>query len=313
MAIVSTPFADFCNITVPRDDFSAVLAGVDGVALQAGAVHGEVESSLRIGRYGTMKRAQRYGVGFFGFSGDALAQLREQGLLGAMLAEFSVAPHRVTTLHATLDVAEPAQAHLHRLFRRAQRVGIGLTAKSVRLSGIRRFLSASIIGSGQTGTLYIGKRHRDVSASVYDKRQQLLQRAIDEHGRSEQVISLNDPGPLTRFEVQLARKVGCTLSDVYDPAAVFWHFAGDALLPRPAGVPKWQPFAEGFSVERKEPDVHRQLELLLENSRDLQRMVELSEKLTRNREIAHKFLLGKLRRRIERGSSSVILASPKPA
>jgi hypothetical protein len=276
MTILTVPFADYCNVTFPGPEFDEAGPRILEVVYACGAT-AECPGRIWLGK-GVVKHGRKFGVGWVSASGAALAGLRAAGLFREYLGAIAMAPHRVTTLHATIDVAEDGARAVHRIYRRALRGVVRFTRKAVPASQVSRVSRAAHVDGRQTGTVYIGSRKRDVSGKVYDKRNQLLDVVVGEHGADASVIALNDPGPLTRYEMQFGRHVGCTLRDVEDPGPLFWHHAGGALLPRPAGVLPWVAGAEGFVMpDRLEVDHVRQLELLLENSPDIHRMVSLAD------------------------------------
>ena len=293
MQILSDPFADYFNVTFPSADFAEAEPRILEVVYAAGASC-DFPGKLRVGKTGSVKHGTKFGVGWFGASGDALSVLRGAGLFREYLGAVAMSPHRVTTLHATLDVAEDGPRAVHRIYRRALRGAVRLTRKAIPVAQVSRVQRSGHIDGRQTGTVYLGNRKRDVSGKVYDKRNQLLDVVASEHGAIADAIALNDPGPLTRYELQFGRHVGVTLRDVEDPSALFWHHAG-SLLPRPSNLEAWVPYSEGFTMpDRSEVNYVRQLELLLENSVDIHRACRLADKISEREGRA--WLASKIRR-----------------
>lgn len=277
MEIVSGPFADFCTITFPAESFAEASAAVLGVLTSAGGFS-EREGLIRVGD-GTVTHKLRYRVGVVSASGGALSALRSAGLFQDFLWSVGSVPHRVSTLHAALDVAADGARSISRVHRRALRGVVRFTRKAVPVSQVRRLLGRCRVTGQETGTVYLGDRKRDVWAKVYDKRAEVVDKAVRLHGESPEVVALNDPGPLTRYELALGRHVGCSLADVEDPAAVFWHFAGGVLLDAPPGVAAWTAHGGGFELGRpRERCPWEQLELLLSRSADVRRLVELADR-----------------------------------
>lgn len=281
MAILARPFADFFNASFPSDSFDAFCVELHDVLGAVGAhesfpglfriIHGNDEGTVKLYRRGT--------VGCASFSGLALAALRAAGVFADMLNVVGSSPHRVTTLHATLDVAEHAPLVISRLYRRARKGTFTLSQKAIPPRNVQRVWGPGWPKGVDTGTLYLGKRTSDVWAKVYDKRSQMAALLQKDYGYNSELISWNDPGPLTRYEIALGRHVGCTLRDVADPTAVFWHFARQDLLPCPDGVPAWSPMAEGFELPaRSEVLPAQQLKLLLESSGDVSRLLQLASR-----------------------------------
>lgn len=287
LSVAPGPFADFLNVTVPEERYASVLSEAREL-LRACGMRDEQEWGGYLGERGTFKHGIKWRIGTFGLSGDAIRELRTCPAFnawGEFLTIFGEGQHRVTRLDVALDVVDDGAAVVERMYARARRGGVSLTRKAVPRSQVKRLTSPPLYdGDRDTGTVYLGSRKRDVHARVYDKRQELLQRCSDAHGgMTADLLALNDPGPLTRYELVLGRHVGVSTRDAYEPAAVFWHFAAESLLVPPASseVPAaWRPHGLGFTVPRSaEPDYARQLSLLVETSHDIRRAVVLADRL----------------------------------
>lgn len=291
MGIVAAVFCDFLGVTYPRDEFheirDVVLGSLPGSAYQ------ETEGIVRLGPVdpGVLRLGVKHGVGSITASGGFLRTLRattvhapsQPGQVRCCFSEFlaalSQAPHRVTKLHATLDLVADGRDVVLALYDRAKAGGVTLTRKAVPSSQVSMVRRPALYGPGDTGTAYIGKRTRDVWVKVYDKRNEMLDRREVLEVDEPALDGFYDPGPLTRYELALGRHVGCTLRDASDPAAVFWHHMGD-LLAVPQGVAPWVPMAEGYTLPPpfgREPI--EQLRLLLDSSPDVARAVALADKL----------------------------------
>lgn len=283
-SIAPLPFCDYINATVPADRYETCRT--DLLELVSAAGGRDAREGLVFLGDGSFKYGVRYQVGFFSLSGRAIAALRSAPypFWGEYLSVLGEGSHRVTRLDVALDDTEDAPPIVDRFYRRARGGQFQLTRKRIPASEVRREMAIAVVDGRDTGTVYLGARTRDVFARVYDKRDELLCFAIRQHGvASPELIALNDPGPLVRYEITLGRKVGASLRDAYEPEAVFWHFAGDALAPlhrrRPECGP-WIPREGGFSVPRSgAPDFSRQLRLLLETSHDVRRAVTLADRL----------------------------------
>lgn len=287
-SIAPLPFCDYLNVTVPAERYEACTADLLEIVRAVGGRDAQ-DGLVRLGDGGTFVHRVKYGVGFYGLSGAAIAVLRDSpvsfNFWGEYLTVLGEGLHNVTRLDAALDVAADAAVVVGQLYRRARGGKFALTRKAIPPGEIRRVFAPAIAGGYDTGTVYLGARTRDVYAKVYDKRQELLQRAIDAHKGAAlaDIVALNDPGPLTRYELTLGRKVNVGLRDAYEPEAVFWHFAGESLAPlqrRRSGVPEWRAHGTGFAVPRSGgTDNARQLQLLLETSHDVRRAVTLADRL----------------------------------
>lgn len=158
-------------------------------------------------------------------SGRVLSYCRDVGAMNRFLQLISNQPHKITRLDAALDLPVDAPGIIKKLrYKYPKYAPVYLSQKPVYTTC---FLGARSSDGLMTGTFYVGdRRTASVTARVYDKQLEALQK------RSEILP------PTTRYEVTC--KTGeCTLRDVHSPAAMFWHYASPALLPRPAGVPEW--------------------------------------------------------------------------
>jgi hypothetical protein len=305
MLSVPEPFADYCNLSVPRDVFPEALAAVQDVSYRAGG-YAAAEGLMWLGDGGSIKHGLRHSVGVVSASGRALAELRKVGAFHEWLHCFAALPHRVTMLHATVDRQVDAPAEIERLRRHVLRGAVAFSRKALKWSDCSRLLSPGLADGRETGTVYLGRRTNDVWAKVYDKRNEILCR----HAKGsvlEAELQIAQ-GPLTRYELCVGRKVGVTLRDVASPAGVFWHYCGDILLPRPEGAPKWVPGAEGFTVPpKRDLTPWQQLDLLLERSHDCKRLRKLALAMgPHGVDVA----LGRLRKYLEGGDEIGLEPSP---
>lgn len=102
---------------------------------------------------------------------------------------------------------------------------------------------------------------------VYDKQAERLFHGVER-------------GPGVRYEVTVKNGLP-SLRDVFEPAPLFWHHA-QGVLPRPLGIPEWEPGSLGMSLDPVPVPVRDTLELLrakLTWSPDIRRMVELADQL----------------------------------
>jgi hypothetical protein len=289
MASIAVPFADFVNVSLPREALQPCLDGVLDWVTQAGGVS-DREGLCRLGEGGTVKYGSMHRVGYLSFSGAALAALRGARLFGEVLHAIGMHPHRVTLLHATLDLATDAVPVVRRVYKHFKSGMYALTRKRIGASAVTRVVGPAFPDWRETGTVYLGRRGAGVWAKVYDKRAHVLAEArkasratATEEFPADFLAELADPGPLTRFELSLGRHVGCTLRDVDDPAGVFWHHVGDLakFLPdRPSTLAAWSPGADGYHLDAPvERLPWQQMQLLLERSPDVRKLARLIHEL----------------------------------
>lgn len=260
-------FADRVQVTFDRADWRSVRSGLLEVVESVGAATEfdtpSQESALWTTSEGGTLNVKRYGpVVAVGASGRFLATLRAAGMFMDYLARLGSVPHKVTHLDATMDVLQDPPPVLESLFKRATSVpGIALSRKAVPVGHVTRLQSVRPDGRA-SGTVYVGGRHADVRLCAYDK-------SLERESKGQ------DMGPPTvRWELRL-KGGNVTLRDVAVPAPVFWHYMA-RVLPRPEGVPAWEPANDAWSPERTLVAPADRLRRRVELSRDLAAMVRLA-------------------------------------
>ena len=240
---MSAVFCDDFRCSVPPDSWGDARALLEPVLADAGFLpefDGERVTQWR-NEGGTVKVEMLNRVRVLSASGRALAALRAMKLLAGFLSSVAAVPHRVTGLHATLDVKTPTPPELLRLRGLAESPA-GLRAGRKRIPARSLLLFLRPLDDGRsTGTVYCGSKSAEIRPVVYDKREERLSRGLPDIGHD-----------LTRYELRL-RNVGASLRDVFDPTAIFWHYMAPDFLPAPEGVPAWSAHGEGFALVRPSP------------------------------------------------------------
>lgn len=197
-------------------------------------------------------------------SGKALGYLRARGAVLPFLSELASQPHRVTLVDVAYDRPIDGPTEVNRLLD-AYPATCALTRKGI---GTWSVLAAGRDGR-RTGSFYVGRRGKsEVQAKVYDKQAELWD------------VQGVETGPTTRVEVSVRGKLGPTLRDAAEPAAMFWHFAAPALLDRPAGAPVWNPTeAASWSHERQAVTPWEALRRRVEDSADLGAIIALADRV----------------------------------
>ncbi len=270
-SMVGEPFADFLNVTTPRDNEEAVRAAVVPLLEAAGSFVEESPGRFRFfdvrisdGKAvtvpdGTFAIKRKGSVVILSASGAVLRRFRMRNIFAEYLAVLASFPHRVSMLHVTADYLAPSPPEVIAQVKQAAQAGdLALTRKKLSPSHCTYLLGADIDGK-ETGTVYLGNRaNADVWAKVYDKRHERLCRGYA------------DPGSLVRVEVAVQSDVGATLRDAAQPRDIFFHFAGKSIVSVPPEFAGWQPHGEGFVLgERRERTLFERMESLIENSLDI--------------------------------------------
>jgi hypothetical protein len=261
-----TPFCDGLSTSFDRADADALLSQLVPVIDAAGGYLDLQSQGTTLYRLdtGTIRAAPSHGVFCVSTSGVSMSRLRACGLDGEFLATLGCFPHRVTGLHATLELAQDGGPVVAAVAAKGRTGVIALSQKTVPAAHVMTHLGLDVLGA-LTGTVYIGSPKAEVRAAVYDKRKERIDKGYP------------DPGPLVRYEVRCRSKVGATLRDAYDPERLFYHFASPDLLPLPQGVQPWAPNGLGFYLEKRKVFTPAELmERRLEASGDIQRLLDLA-------------------------------------
>ena len=227
----SSPAADWLSVSTPLDSFTFVESEVrNTLSVIPDLVALPDNSGWMLPGGGCVKVWGRSRVKVVSASGKALVQMRALGLYGEYLRSLSSELHNVTRLDVAYDFrGVDSPAILDGLYQRGVVGGVHLTRKGDL--PVRRFI-APFLGA-DTGTVYFGDRGSNrVTARVYDKRYEIYSKSGIDPGYS-----------WLRYELEVGRVASPTLRDAWEPEPLFWHFAGHAggLLPRPIGVPSWEP------------------------------------------------------------------------
>lgn len=227
----SEPTADWLSVSTPKDTFTFIESEVRGIISAIPDITALPDyAGWAFPDGGRVKLWGRGRVNVISASGKAIVAMRAMGLYGEYLRALSSEVHNVTRLDVALDMRGlDTPAILDGLYQRGVSGGVRLTRKGD--IGVRRF-SAPFLGC-DTGTVYFGDRGANrVAARVYDKRFEVYSKT-----------GVDVAYPWLRYEIEVMRMSSPTLRDAWEPAPLFWHFAGrdGGLLPRPGDVPDWVP------------------------------------------------------------------------
>ena len=204
-------FCDDLRVSVPLDSWDEISGDVAAVLADTGfgpEFESETVKAWRAGN-GTVRSEHMNRVRVLSASNAALAGLRALKMFGTYLSALGSVPHKVTSLHATLDVRESTPEVLHRLLSKAESAdGLRAGHKRIPVSSLQRYVQRLEDGR-DTGSIYCGSKSNEIRPVVYDKRRERLDKGGSDLGFD-----------LTRYELRL-RGVGCTLRDAYEPDAVF--------------------------------------------------------------------------------------------
>lgn len=266
-----TPFVDAVTFTTPRDNVDAIRECIVPMCEMAGADYFG-PAGVRFPGNGNVHISAKGTAATVYFSGVVLARMRAACVYVDLLVAVSQHPVNVGATHLTVDVVHDdeyeSSRRVHAAYADARAGRIQPSRKAVPPPLVRsEFAAAEYNHAIETGTVYIGPRNRiRCRPVIYDKRQERLQ-----HGHP-------DPGPTTRYELNLSRQVGLTLRDLAEPAAAFWHHCPRELLAPDVTPPDWRSHAEGaaFPVRPMLDPWPRLVRLLDGNDEMLRRMFALA-------------------------------------
>lgn len=259
-------FCDGFTLTTPKDNFESVLAGVKPMLDTMGV------TKLNDGYYVTpdkaaLKYGERGGVGWVQAKGRFVAALVAHRMLSEFLSVWSTGPHRVSSADLSVDefVDSPA-LKIQAAYAEAKTGSLRFTRKKIKPSDVSAVLSPTVYDDTglDTGTVYLGQRTAEAHGRLYDKTQERAAKAGE-------CIALT-----ARHELTVSGKLGITLRDLVEPDSCFYHFWPAGLLDRPSGIPPWSPFAEGFSVERRDRLPADRLKARIEFSTDIEDIIRLA-------------------------------------
>lgn len=249
---VHSPFTDSVDMTFPlhrADDVESLLrpylveafgsSEAPGLWRLPRLVRGPLGLTTQVTKRDlpTVRLKRTYSVLCLGISGGSCETLRLLGLWERLLADLWTVEHRVTRLHATVDLPADGPASIDAVVDRSRAGGFHLGRKALNPRHSKRYDELDARGF-RAGGVYLGNPKAEIRCLVYCKRNEM-----ELHG-------LPDPGPLTRVEFRLSVD-GITLRDVAAPGPIFWHYARD-LLAAPPGVEPWGAGDTGFMLERRQ-------------------------------------------------------------
>lgn len=177
-------------------------------------------------------------------NGRAIASLRILGRFAEALGVIGAAPHRVTQIHAKVDVfGDNLPEQLARYSDLALSVGI---------HGIEPVKSRAMLEVRPDGQIakntYVGTRKAELQRCVYDKRLEKSVRGYAEFDKSPDELSVE-------LRVQKGvRRAGLSLRDAYDVRPMFWEYMADCPIVgayKPTDAPVWSSTGSGFECGRK--------------------------------------------------------------
>ena len=254
-------FCDWLDVTTPPGEAYRILSELGPLLCEAG-FDKPADDLYRVDG-GSVKIVDNSRWFKLGFSGQACAALRAQGLFDTVLCLIGEGPHRVTRVDAAVDLDLDGALALAQLQAAYPRGQVRLSQRPV---AVTELLKTRADGQ-KTGTWYAGHRGQsEITCRVYDKAQE----ALDKRG---QLLP-----PRTRCELTVCKGGKPTLRDASQPERLFWHYMSPAILERPQNAPEWSPgWGEGWTMERAELLPAQALKRRIEGSPELAALLELAD------------------------------------
>jgi len=247
MLAVSNPYCDKITATLDSSEFVRVGREFHEIAESLGGKteHQDLSSrSLRFRDNEQILVQQSRNLTRVTINGRAIATLRLLGRFGEALGVVGAAPHRVTQIHAKVDVfGDDLPGHLARYNDLALSVGVhGVEATKNR--AMVEVRPDSVLAKNT----YVGTRKAELQRCVYDKR---LERHIRGYSNFDET-----PDELSvELRVQKGvRRAGLSLRDAFDVRPMFWYYMADCPIVgayKPTDTPAWESSGSGFECERK--------------------------------------------------------------
>jgi len=247
MIVVSSPYCDKITATLEEQEFHRLGSHYNDLAESIGGrtdVLADGYRSIRLKDNEQILVQVQHKLARVTLNGRACATLRLLGLFGEALSIIGESPHRVTQIHAKVDVngddlTEKLSAYSE------QALALGLC--SVPNTSCRSLIEVRPDGK-QARNTYVGKSTAEMQRVVYDKRLERHFRGYRKFDDSVDEISVE-----LRVQKGVTRK-GLCLNDAYDVSPLFWHYMGDCPLVgshKPSDVKPWVSVGSGFDTARR--------------------------------------------------------------
>jgi hypothetical protein len=247
MLSVSEPYCDKVTATLDASEFVRCGQEFHEIAESMGGKTDVHELGMRSVRFRDGEQIlvqQNRNLTRVTLNGRAIASLRIMGRFAEALGVIGAAPHRVTQIHAKVDVyGDDLPGHLARYSDLALSVGI---------HGIEPVKSRAMLEVRPDNRIskntYVGTRKAELQRCVYDKRLEKSVRGYADFDKSPDELSVE-------LRVQKGvRRAGLSLRDAYDVRPMFWQYMADCPIVgpyKPADAPVWSSSGSGFECERK--------------------------------------------------------------
>lgn len=247
MLAISEAYCDKVTATLDASDFVTVGQEFNEIAESLGGKTDIHELGIRSVRFRDDEQIliqQNRNLTRVTINGRAVSTLRLLNRFGEALGVIGARPHRVTQIHAKVDVhGDNLPGALAEYSDRALSVGI-YGVEPVKSRAMLEVRPDNQIAKNT----YVGTRKAELQRAVYDKRLERHFRGYAEFDKTPDELSVE-------LRVQKGvRRAGLSLRDAYDVRPMFWEYMRECPLIgsyRPVGVPEWVSSGSGFEFERR--------------------------------------------------------------
>lgn len=247
MLVLSDAYCDKVTATLDASEFVRVGQEFHEIAESLGGKTEVQELGIRSLRFRDNEQIlvqQNRNLTRVTINGRAIATLKMLSRFGEALGVIGAAPHRVTQIHAKVDVfGDDLPGILSRY---------SDTALTVGVQGVEPIKNRAMVEVRPDNQLakntYVGTRKAELQRCVYDKR---LEREVRGYAKFDET-----PDELSvELRVQKGvRRAGLSLRDAFDVRPMFWNYMADCPIVgayKPSDVPVWSSTGSGFECERK--------------------------------------------------------------
>lgn len=246
MLAISNPYCDKVTVTQQETEFHRVGMEYTDLAESMGG-HVEINDqnirSIRLADNEQILVQLQRKLTRITLNGRACAALRLAGNFGEALGIAGSAPHRVTQIHAKVDLfGDNLPSKLHLFTKQIMNKGFD----NLRPTSCRSIVEVRP-DKQHAHNVYIGKKTSEIQRAIYDKRLERHEKKYKDFDESIDEISIE-----LRVQKGITR-AGLSLNDAYDVESLFWQYMSDISLIsslKPKHVKSWVSTGSGFECLR---------------------------------------------------------------
>lgn len=246
MLAISKPYCDKVTATLEATEFHRLTTEFTDLVESMGG-HADIREdgyrSLRLSENEQILVQIQHKLARVTINGRACATLNLLGKFGEALGVIGASPHRVTQIHAKVDVHGD---NLPKVLGKYSALALKHGIHDVPPTSCRSLVEVRPDGVLAPNT-YIGKAKAEMQRVVYDKR-------LERHIRGYR--DFNDSTDELSVELRVQKGVtraGLSLKDAYDVSPMFWHYMADCPIVgkyKPKTAIKWESGGSGFETHR---------------------------------------------------------------